>query len=43
MSVKYKILKRLVRLAGIKKRWLSKATEELIVITGIPQGSFSQT
>ena len=30
MSVKYVILKRLVRLAGIKKQWLSKTTEELL-------------
>ena len=30
MSVKYEILKRLVRMAGIKKQWLSKTTEELL-------------
>ena len=30
MSVKYEILKRLVKAAGIKKIWLSKSTEELL-------------
>lgn len=30
MSLKYEILKRLVKAAGIKKRWLSVSTEELL-------------
>ena len=30
MSVKYEVLKRLVRAAGIKKRWLRATTEELL-------------
>ncbi|MDO4853238.1 MAG: alpha/beta hydrolase [Clostridia bacterium] len=30
MTVKYEILKRLVKVAGIKKRWLAKSTEELL-------------
>ena len=30
MSVKYEVLKRLVRAAGIKKRWLSATTEALL-------------
>ena len=30
MSVKYEILKCLVRAAGIKKRWLNQSTEELL-------------
>ena len=30
MSVKYEVLKRLVRAAGLKKRWLSATTEELL-------------
>lgn len=30
MSLKYELLKRLVKAAGIKKRWLSQTTEELL-------------
>ena len=30
MSVKYEVLKKLVAAAGLKKRWLSAATEELL-------------
>ena len=30
MSIRYKILKRLVRAAGIKKHWVGKSTEELL-------------
>jgi len=30
MSVKYEILKRLVKLAGIKRMWISRTTEELL-------------
>ena len=30
MSVKYEVLKKLVVAAGLKKRWLSATTEELL-------------
>ena len=30
MSLKYEILKRIVKASGIKKRWLSSTTEELL-------------
>ena len=30
MTLKYEILKRLVKAAGIKRFWLSKSTEELL-------------
>ena len=30
MSLKYELLKRLVKAAGIKKRWMSQTTEELL-------------
>ena len=34
MSVKYEVLKRLVRATGIKKRWLCATTEELLDLYG---------
>ena len=30
MSLKYEVLKRLVRASGIKRRWLGQSTEELL-------------
>ena len=30
MSLKYEILKRLVKMIGLKKRWTSMSTEELL-------------
>ena len=30
MSIRYEVLKRLVRAMGIKKHWVSKSTEELL-------------
>ncbi len=30
MSLKYEVLKRLVKASGIKKRWTGKSTEELL-------------
>ena len=30
MSVKYEILKRLVKLSGIKKMWMARSTKELL-------------
>ena len=30
MSLKYEVLKRLVKASGIKKRWVGQSTEELL-------------
>ena len=30
MSVKYEVLKRLVKISGLKKMWVGKSTEELL-------------
>ena len=30
MSLKYEVLKRLVKASGIKKRWVGQTTEELL-------------